>query len=146
MNRSTSLSGLAFDAVRVIVDTSVAIYLRDDHSVMREAVAALPSAPMMSVLTRVELEGGIYRNPAEATLLRRRVDLLLRIMPELPFTTREAAIYGKIVDRCGCSRARVVDRMIAATAVAEDATLITINGSDFRDIPDLKLEVWPSPG
>ena len=35
--------------------------------------------------------------------------------------------------------------MIAAQAIAIGATLITMNGSDFQDIPGLTLEIWPSP-
>ena len=53
--------------------------------------------------------------------------------------------YGHIVRDCGFTRARVFDRLIAATAIVHDLTLVTINGPDFRDIPGLKLEVWPAP-
>jgi predicted nucleic acid-binding protein len=131
--------------VASIVDTSIAIFLRDDHPEITAAVARLPKAPMISVLTRVELEGGIYRDPAEAPLLRSRVDALLAMMPELPFTSTEAEAYGRIVAQLGYSRRRIVDRMIAATAIVAEATLITINGDDFRGIDGLKLETWPSP-
>jgi len=131
--------------VRTIIDTNIAIYLRDAHIEISEAIRVLPRAPMMSVVTRVELEGGIHRNPADAPALRSRVDALLEIMEELPFTSAEAEVYGRIVARCGFSRARIIDRMIAATAIVADATLITINGDDFRDIQGLKLDVWPSP-
>lgn len=56
-----------------------------------------------------------------------------------------ASVYRTIVDRCSFSRTRVLDRMIAATAIVHDLTLNAINGADFRDIPDLKLEIWPLP-
>jgi predicted nucleic acid-binding protein len=42
-------------------------------------------------------------------------------------------------------RSRILDRMIAAQAISTGITLITMNGDDFRDIPGLNLEVWPSP-
>jgi tRNA(fMet)-specific endonuclease VapC len=35
--------------------------------------------------------------------------------------------------------------MIAATALAHDLTLITMNGKDFRDLPGLKLVEWETP-
>jgi len=35
--------------------------------------------------------------------------------------------------------------MIAAAALVHDLTVITMNGNDFRDVPGLKLEIWPSP-
>jgi tRNA(fMet)-specific endonuclease VapC len=132
--------------VSPLIDTTIAIYLRDKHRAFAEAIAQLPRPPMISVLTRVELESGVYRSAADAELLRRRLDVLLGMVDELPFTSAEADVYGQILKGCGYSRARVIDRMIAATAIVADATLITINGADFKDIPGLKLEVWPSPG
>jgi len=35
--------------------------------------------------------------------------------------------------------------MIAATAMVQGLTLVTINGDDFRDIGGLSLDIWPSP-
>lgn len=66
-------------------------------------------------------------------------------MHVLDFDTRVADRYRDILAVCGYSRSRVFDRVIGATAIVHDLTLITINGADFRDIPDLKLEVWPAP-
>jgi predicted nucleic acid-binding protein len=131
--------------VRALIDTNIAIYLRDDHPAISAAVTRLAEAPMLSVLSRVELEGGIYRDPGEAGILRQRIDALLKIMDELPFTSAEAEVYGRIVERCGFSRPRIIDRMIAATAIVADATLITINAADFREIAGLKLESWDEP-
>jgi tRNA(fMet)-specific endonuclease VapC len=128
--------------MRWIVDTDIAIHLRDGQAVVAEAVAALPRAPMLSVLSRAELEGGIYRDPENADILRKRVDALLAIMRQLPFTAREAEAYGRIVEQLGYSRRMIVDRMIAATAIVADATLITMNRADFGSIAGLKLELW----
>jgi predicted nucleic acid-binding protein len=35
--------------------------------------------------------------------------------------------------------------MIAATAIDNGLTLITMNRTDFNDVPGLALVVWPSP-
>jgi predicted nucleic acid-binding protein len=32
--------------------------------------------------------------------------------------------------------------MIAAQALVHRATLVTLNGDDFRDIPELQVEAW----
>jgi tRNA(fMet)-specific endonuclease VapC len=42
----------------------------------------------------------------------------------------------------GYSRRKVLDRMIAAQALVDEATLVTRNGDDFRDIPGLTLLEW----
>ena len=125
-----------------LIDTNIAVHLRDGNRVISARLSQLPVQPMISVLTRVELEGGVYRQPSEASLLRPRLDLILDGLDELPFTSAEAEVYGAIVERCGYSRAKVIDRMIAATAITADATLITLNSRDFRNIVGLRLENW----
>jgi tRNA(fMet)-specific endonuclease VapC len=127
-----------------IIDTNIAVHLLDGDPTVSARVHELPVAPVISVLTRVELEGGVYRDPEEAAVLRPRLDLILEGLDILPFTGVEAEIYGRIVEGSGYSRAKVIDRMIAATAIAADATLITLNSRDFRNIAGLRLEDWSS--
>ena len=125
-----------------LIDTNVAIHLRDRDIPIIRKLAELPAQPAISVITRVELEGGVYRDPAEALLVRGRVEAMLEDFQEIPFTTTEAIAYGRIIELCGFSRPRIVDRMIAATAIVASATLITLNPRDFRDIPGLVIEDW----
>ena len=47
-----------------------------------------------------------------------------------------------IVEAIGFSRTKVLDRLIAATALANALPLATRNAKDFRDIPGLRLEEW----
>ena len=42
----------------------------------------------------------------------------------------------------GFSRRKTIDHMIAATALANGLSLITLNAQDFRDVPGLLLEIW----
>ena len=56
-----------------------------------------------------------------------------------------ADAYRKIVRQSGFSRRKTLDRMIAATALVNNATLVTANGPDFADIPGLALEIWSAP-
>jgi tRNA(fMet)-specific endonuclease VapC len=125
-----------------LIDTNVAIHLRDSDMFMEQRVATLPDLPVLSVVTQVELEGGVYRDPAWAAVRRNLLDGLLSQLTVLDFTQVEAEAYGAIIAATGYSRRKINDRMIAATALAHNFTLITLNGDDFRDIPALKLEVW----
>ena len=53
-----------------LLDTNVAIHLRDgDPRVIRQ-VAGLQGAVLMSIITRVELEGGVHREPLHAPVRR----------------------------------------------------------------------------
>ena len=125
-----------------MLDTSAAIALRDLDPRIRSAVAALESAPLLSILSVVELEGGVVTDPAGRDRRRVLVDSMLTLMEILSFGVREAAAYRHIVERLGFSRPRIIDRMIASQAIVADATLATLNARDFRDIPRLRVEDW----
>jgi tRNA(fMet)-specific endonuclease VapC len=128
--------------VAYLVDTNVAIHLRDGDQAIMTKVAALDDAVLMSVVTRVELEGGVYRTPEFASIRRARLDAILAAIPTLAFDAAAADIYGAIVSLAGYSRRKLLDRMIAAQALAHRSTLVTMNCGDFSDIPDLKMLAW----
>lgn len=126
-----------------VLDTSVAIHLRDGDPVVRHHVGTLNGPIMLSVLTRVELEGGVARSDPEAAAARRaRVESILMGFSTLTFDVAAADKYGEIVRAVGYSRRKVIDRMIAAQALLYDATVVTMNPDDFRDVPGLKLLAW----
>jgi tRNA(fMet)-specific endonuclease VapC len=128
-----------------LIDTNIAIHLRDGSRPVEDRVGALDALPAISILTRVELEGGVARNPALAAVHRVNMDAILAQLRVLPFDEPCGDAYGRILAATGWSRSRIFDRMIAATAIAHDLTLITMNGRDFSDIPGLALTIWPSP-
>lgn len=127
-----------------LLDTSILIHLRDGDSVYDDMVLALGALPVLSVVSHVELEGGVYRDARLAPKRRQALDALLGLFPVIDFDAACAQAYGNIVADTGYSRRKIVDRMIAATALVHEFTLVTINDSDFRDIRGLKLEAWPS--
>ena len=125
-----------------VLDTNVAIHLRDGDAAITEKVGALTDAVLMSIVTRVELEGGVYREPAQAAVRRARLDAILSAIPTLAFDDEAAEIYGTIVARAGYSRRKLLDRMIAAQALVHRASLVTLNPADFADVPGLSLVAW----
>lgn len=127
-----------------LIDTNVAIHLRDDDDYVSEHFAGLSSRPALSLISVIELRGGIPSDPEQSIRRRARLTALLEELEILDLERSMVDVYGRIVEQIGFSRRRILDRLIAATAIVHDLTLITINSPDFRDIPDLKLEVWPS--
>lgn len=125
-----------------MLDTSVAIALRDGSGLVRERMEDLRGAILLSIIVRVELEGGVFRDLPEPQLRQARLQTMLANMPTVPFDDVAADAYRAIVAQLGYSRRKILDRMIASQAIVEGATLITLNGNDFRDIPDLKLLEW----
>lgn len=125
-----------------LLDTNVAIHLRDGDPTVIAKIAALDDAILLSIVTRVELEGGVYRDPLEAPARRARLDAMLSAIPTLAFDDAAADSYATIVARSGYSRRKLLDRMIAAHALVHRATLVTMNADDFSDIAGLELRVW----
>lgn len=125
-----------------LLDTNVAIHLRDGDQAVAARVAALDGAVVMSVVTRVELEGGVHREPAYASIRRQRLDAILEAIPSLAFDDAAADSYATIVAHAGYSRRKLLDRMIAAQALVHRASLVTLNPADFADIPGLDVVAW----
>jgi tRNA(fMet)-specific endonuclease VapC len=131
--------------VSILLDTSVAIGLRDLDPDIKRRVASFVLPPIISVITMVELKGGVADASKGGAHRRRLLDEMLDVLKVVPFGPVEADIYGSIVSTLGFARPKVIDRMIAAQAIALGATLATLNPADFRSIPGLKLEDWTLP-
>lgn len=128
----------------VLLDTSIAIHLRDETAGIGDLISNLGAQAFLSALSRAELEGGVAAIPEVAQIRRAKLDIVLSTLDIIDFTDEMAATYGQIVMKNGFNRRKIIDRMIAATALVADLTLITTNGDDFADIPNLKLEIWNS--
>ena len=125
-----------------LLDTNVVIRLRDGDEGIAEKIGALDGAVLLSIISRVELEGGVYRDPSQASVRRSRLDAILETLPVLPFDNEAADAYRAIVAAAGYSRRKLLDRMIAAQALVHRATLVTQNPADFLDVPGLDVLVW----
>jgi predicted nucleic acid-binding protein len=123
-------------------DTSVAIALRESEEDALERAAELDEVPLLSIISVVELEGGVPFAPEGIAARRVALDRLLATLEVLPFEKSEAAAYRAIVEAIGFSRRLTFDRMIAAQAIVAGASLATLNPRDFTAIPDLKVEDW----
>jgi tRNA(fMet)-specific endonuclease VapC len=125
-----------------LLDTSVAVEVRDQNSAILSKISELDGTLAISAVTRVELEGGVYRLPEYTQLRRSRLDILYTIFTVLPFGNMEAAEYGAIVKLLSFSRRKILDRMIAAQALVAGATLVTLNPEDFAEIERLEVLPW----
>ena len=125
-----------------VIDTNVAIDLRDGEAAALGWLDALHDPPMLSVVSLVELENGVYAHPHHTAKRRAALDELLIDLELLDFTASETTIYAEIVTQVGFARSRTFDRMIAATALVHDLTLVTRNPRDFADIKGLAIESW----
>jgi predicted nucleic acid-binding protein len=125
-----------------VLDTDVVIHLRDKEPGVTAKVAELDGPVVLSIVSRIELENGVQRDPAQSAARRSRVDTILSTLDVMPFDEASADAYRRIIEAAGYSRRKLLDRMIAAQALVHRATLVTLNGADFRDVPGLHLLEW----
>ena len=97
---------------------------------------------LLSILTVVELEGGISAAPEGAKVRRSKLDEIYETVEILPFEWSSATVYRGIIEQLGFSRPKIIDRMIASQAITAGARVATLNPRDFRDIPGLTVEDW----
>ena len=137
----------------IFIDTDVAIALRDADPTTLRLIDELPELPVIAMITRIELENGVNADPAHAPLRRKLLDRFLETIAVEMYTHADILAYGAIISaaahpelpapaKAGVERRTTLDRLIAAQAIARDATLITRNGKDFRRIEELKLVEW----
>ena len=129
----------------IFIDTNIAIALRDVDRETHRRVAALDEIPVLSMITRIELENGVNAQPGLERHRRLLLDTLLETYGVEMFTHADILAYGAILYELSYDRRLTLDRLIAAQAIARDATLITRNGKDFRKIDGLKLIEWETP-
>jgi tRNA(fMet)-specific endonuclease VapC len=126
----------------ILFDTSVAIALREGEADILTRIAEFDQIPLLSIISVVELEGGVPFAPEGIAARRAALDRILTTLEILPFEREETLVYRRIIEAMGFSRRQTFDRMIAAQAIVAGASLATLNPRDFRNIPDLQVEDW----
>jgi tRNA(fMet)-specific endonuclease VapC len=130
--------------VRYLLDTNIASnVIKGNVSLVRERLLKIPMAEVgISVVTEAELRFGVARKP-QAVQLRRAVDEFLVRLEILPWDSQAAVQYAALrssLEESGVPVANF-DLMIAAHALAADATLVT-HDRVFRRVKGLRVEDW----
>ena len=128
-----------------LLDTNIAIHIGDGNGAVAERTANLPGSKLLSVVTIVELQAGLVTQPRHSERRYAALGMMKSRFATLVLDDEIVSAYAAIIAAIGFSRPRILDRLIAATAIVYDLTLVTTNGPDFSNIPDLKLQIWPRP-
>jgi len=127
-----------------LLDTSTLVdFLRGDANTVAAMRRADVSDLVTSTLVVEELFAGTALARDSHTELF-RVDSLLRPLRVLPFdqqSARAAGLLRVMLQKQGTPIGNS-DRMIAATAIAHDASVITSNVREFARVPGLIVEDW----
>jgi tRNA(fMet)-specific endonuclease VapC len=74
--------------------------------------------------------------------LAENLALIAQNLDILPFDRRAAEAYGELLRRIEPKRRRMLDRMVAAQAIAEGRRLITLEPQGFEELSGLLVESW----
>ncbi|HNV47337.1 MAG TPA: type II toxin-antitoxin system VapC family toxin [Spirochaetota bacterium] len=131
--------------MKYILDTNICVYALKNMfpSIAAHLKSVRPSDVAIPTIVEAELLLGAYKSSArEATI--RAVSLFLEPITRIPFGEREAQCYADI--RAGLEKRGVPigpnDYIVAASAVAHRATLVTHNTGEFSRVPGLVICDW----
>jgi predicted nucleic acid-binding protein len=123
---------------RGLIDTSVLIDLE------RIDRGALPSEIAVSAITMAELAAGPHAtaDPAERARRQDRLQRAEATFEPLPVDAQVARAYGRVYAAVGAAGRkargrRVIDLLIAATAIAASSPLYTRNPKDFAGLSEM---------
>ncbi len=121
--------------LQFLLDTSVCIRMLRGASRIVHRIEQMPAgAAAMSAITLAELGVGFARRPDEPSS---QIDALIARVPALAFDAAAALNFPA----ARAARGKF-DRLIAAHALALDATLVTTNARDFRPVRGLRIADW----
>lgn len=127
-----------------VLDTNTLIYFfRGQGTVAERLLATSPTEVAIPAISAYELEVGIAKSIQPAKR-RRQFDELLRMVTVLPFDRATAAAAARVramLEKAG-QPIGPLDNLIAGTALAHRATLVTHNTREFRRVSKLALIDW----
>lgn len=128
----------------ILLDTNVVVaFLNGDKSILKRIRVEIDEIGL-STLVVAELDYGAKVSQRSEDNLE-KLYRLLEIIQVVPFDIECARIFGTIKSKLRSigKPTGEVDALIAATAMAREAILVTGNKKHFENIEGLKIEVWP---
>lgn len=127
--------------MEIVIDTSILVDLEKDK-LTYEALEDYEQY-YISPITVTELLIGVDRADSENRRIKRLafIEYVLESLTVLHFKTEEARIYTKIIDNLYKEKITIDtnDMLIAASAIAHNYPILTLNTKDFKRIRGLKV-------
>ncbi|MCX7692431.1 type II toxin-antitoxin system VapC family toxin [Tepidimonas taiwanensis] len=128
----------------ILLDTNICIYLinRKPPAVLQRFRAYRAGEIGLSSIVAAELAYGVAKSGSARN--QQALELFLAPLEIHPFDTQAIWVYGRLratLEQQG-TPIGAMDTLIAAHALALDATLVTHNTREFARVPGLRLEDW----
>lgn len=127
-----------------LLDTNTLIHFFKGQGRVPERLLATPPAEVaLPAIALFELEVGIAKS-AQPTKRRRQLGELLDVVAVVPFDRAAASAAAKVRATLEAAGKPIgpMDTLIAGTALAHDATLVTHNTAEFGRVRGLAIVDW----
>lgn len=129
------------------LDSNTIIHLFRGKGAVAERLSRVPPSQIaIPSVVLYEVERGVIRSQNSARR-QQQLEALLTVCQVLPFHRQAAAQTARIQVQLETTGMQIgpLDTLIAATALAHGAILVTNNLSEFKRVPGLQLEDWYTP-
>ena len=131
--------------MKYLLDTNVlSDFARGEQAVMARLRQEAPTQLTVSVITEMEVEYGLTRNPRLAPRVREAMRMLLNTISVLPFEREDARVAAQLrasLNERG-TPIGAYDLLIAACALRRGLKIVTHNAREFVRVGGLGLEDW----
>ena len=133
--------------MKYLLDTNVlSDFARGEPGVTGRLRQEAPQQLVVSVITEMEVEYGLARNPGLAPRVRDTMRTLLNTISVLPFEREDARVAAQLRASLNNQGTPVgaYDLLLAACALRRGLKIVTHNAREFIRIGGLGLEDWRS--
>jgi tRNA(fMet)-specific endonuclease VapC len=134
--------------VKYLLDTNVlSDFARGERAVMARLRQEAPPQLAVSVITEMEVEYGLARNPDLAPRVREAMRTLLNTISVLPFEREDARVAAQLrasLNSQGTPIIGAYDLLLAACALRRGLKIVTHNAREFIRVGGLGFEDWHS--
>ena len=131
--------------MRYLLDTNVlSDFARGEQTVMARLRREAPPQLAVSVITEMEIEYGLARNPELAPRVREAMRMLLNTIFVLPFEREDARVAAQLRASLNSQGMPIgaYDLLLAACALRRGLKIVTHNVREFVRIGGLGFEDW----
>lgn len=133
--------------MKYLLDTNVLSgFARGDRAVMARLRQEAPPQLAVSVITEMEVEYGLARNPGLAPRVREAMRMLLNAISVLPFEREDARVAAQLRASLNSKGTPIgaYDLLLAACALRRGLKIVTHNAREFARVGGLGIEDWHS--
>lgn len=133
--------------MKYLLDTNVVSdFARGERAVMARLRQEAPLQLAVSVITEMEIEYGLARNPSLAPRVREAMRVLLATVSVLPFEREDARVAAQLRASLNGQGAPIgaYDLLLAACALRRGLKVVTRNAREFVRVGGLGIEDWHS--